>query len=100
MATGSDKHKADLCYVNPASPFLQLCQNLFDVRHPWSALSDSCFPKGIAIVYAVLRYMKYRWRREEEETRQMYDMVERIIGIDARFLCCCLFCMNDLLCDF
>lgn len=25
-------------------------------------------------------YMKYRWRKEEEETRQMYDMVERIIG--------------------
>ncbi|KAF4079731.1 hypothetical protein AMELA_G00181630 [Ameiurus melas] len=36
---------------------------------------------GIAIVYAVLRYMKYRWRREEEETRQMYDMVERIIDV-------------------
>lgn len=42
----------------------------------------------------MLRYVKYRWRREEEETRQMYDMVERIIGIDARFLCCSLFYLN------
>lgn len=25
-------------------------------------------------------YMKYRWRKEEEETRQMYDMVESIVG--------------------
>lgn len=30
----------------------------------------------------------------------MYDMVERIIGIVAKFLCCVLFCINDLLCDF
>ncbi|KAK3517481.1 hypothetical protein QTP70_012532 [Hemibagrus guttatus] len=36
---------------------------------------------GIGIVYGVLRYMKYRWRREEEETRQMFDMVERIIDV-------------------
>ncbi|MGH0165312.1 UNVERIFIED_CONTAM: hypothetical protein FKN15_048697 [Acipenser sinensis] len=36
---------------------------------------------GIGIVWGVLWYMKYRWRKEEEETRQMYDMVEKIIGI-------------------
>lgn len=24
--------------------------------------------------------MKYRWSKEEEETRQMYDMVVKIIG--------------------
>ncbi|XP_036801253.1 inner nuclear membrane protein Man1-like [Oncorhynchus mykiss] len=35
----------------------------------------------IGLVWAVFYYMKYRWRREEEETRQMYDMVERIIGV-------------------
>ncbi|KAM9403393.1 inner nuclear membrane protein Man1 isoform 1-T1 [Salvelinus alpinus] len=34
----------------------------------------------IGLVWGVFYYMKYRWRREEEETRQMYDMVERIIG--------------------
>ncbi|XP_041110054.1 inner nuclear membrane protein Man1-like [Polyodon spathula] len=34
---------------------------------------------GIGIVWGVLWYMKYRWRKEEEETRQMYDMVEKII---------------------
>lgn len=36
---------------------------------------------GVAIVCVVLRYMKYRWTKEEEETRQMYDMVIKIIGI-------------------
>jgi len=25
--------------------------------------------------------MKYRWAKEEEETRQMYDMVVKIIGM-------------------
>ncbi|XP_071001784.1 inner nuclear membrane protein Man1-like, partial [Oncorhynchus clarkii lewisi] len=35
----------------------------------------------IGLVWAVFYYMKYRWRREEDETRQMYDMVERIIGV-------------------
>ena len=32
------------------------------------------------MVCVVLRYMKYRWTKEEEETRQMYDMVVKIIG--------------------
>ncbi|XP_044041815.1 inner nuclear membrane protein Man1 [Siniperca chuatsi] len=32
-------------------------------------------------VWSVVCYMRYRWRREEEETRQMYDMVERIIDV-------------------
>ncbi|TSK13271.1 Inner nuclear membrane protein Man1 [Bagarius yarrelli] len=36
---------------------------------------------GIGIVYVVLRYLKYRWKREEEETRQMFDMVEKIIDV-------------------
>ncbi|XP_029599579.1 inner nuclear membrane protein Man1-like [Salmo trutta] len=35
----------------------------------------------IGLAWGVFYYMKYRWRREEEETRQMYDMVERIIGV-------------------
>lgn len=39
-----------------------------------------CFSVGIGIVLGLVYYMKYRWRREEEETRQMYDMVESIIG--------------------
>lgn len=88
----------DICYANPASPFLQLLPKAL-----WClsfVFCSACFPKGIGIVYGVARYMKYRWSREEEETRQMYDMVERIIGIDAKFLCCCSFCMNDFLCDF
>lgn len=34
----------------------------------------------VGCVWGVVWYVKYRWRREEEETRQMYDMVERIIG--------------------
>lgn len=24
--------------------------------------------------------MRYRWRKDEEETRQMYDIVESIVG--------------------
>ncbi|KAI1905424.1 hypothetical protein AGOR_G00016040 [Albula goreensis] len=36
---------------------------------------------GIGVLLGVLCYMKYRWRKEEEETRQMYDMVEKIIDV-------------------
>lgn len=36
---------------------------------------------GVVMVCVVLRYMKYRWTKEEEETRQMYDMVVKIIGM-------------------
>uniref|UniRef100_I3K9L3 LEM domain containing 3 n=1 Tax=Oreochromis niloticus TaxID=8128 RepID=I3K9L3_ORENI len=32
-------------------------------------------------VWSVVCYVKYRWRRDETETRQMYDMVERIIDV-------------------
>ncbi|XP_045569979.1 inner nuclear membrane protein Man1 [Salmo salar] len=35
----------------------------------------------IGLAWGVFYYLKYRWRTEEEETRQMYDMVERIIGV-------------------
>ncbi|XP_071358306.1 inner nuclear membrane protein Man1 [Trachinotus anak] len=35
----------------------------------------------VGCVWSVVWYVKYRWRREEEETRQMYDMVERIIDV-------------------
>ncbi|NWZ91428.1 MAN1 protein, partial [Nesospiza acunhae] len=36
---------------------------------------------GIAMVWGVLHYMKYRWAKEEEETKQMYDMVVKIIDV-------------------
>ncbi|XP_077565892.1 inner nuclear membrane protein Man1 [Stigmatopora nigra] len=32
-------------------------------------------------VWALVSYVRYRWKREEEETRQMYHMVERIIDV-------------------
>ncbi|KAK7878896.1 hypothetical protein WMY93_030830 [Mugilogobius chulae] len=38
----------------------------------------------IAVVggaWGMVCYVKFRWRREEEETRRMYDMVERIIDV-------------------
>ncbi|XP_037552023.1 inner nuclear membrane protein Man1 [Nematolebias whitei] len=35
----------------------------------------------VGLVWSAVCYMKYRWRREEEETRQMYDMVESIIDV-------------------
>lgn len=34
----------------------------------------------VCSVWIGVYYMKYRWRKEEEETRQMYDMVESIVG--------------------
>lgn len=37
------------------------------------------------MVWGVLHYMKYRWAKEEEETRQMYDMVVKIIGMASLF---------------
>uniref|UniRef100_H0XWL6 LEM domain containing 3 n=2 Tax=Otolemur garnettii TaxID=30611 RepID=H0XWL6_OTOGA len=36
---------------------------------------------GVVMVCVVLRYMKYRWTKEEEETRQMYDLVVKIIDV-------------------
>ncbi|XP_067855577.1 inner nuclear membrane protein Man1 isoform X2 [Heptranchias perlo] len=39
------------------------------------------FLVGVGIVWGVLHYMKYRWQKEEAETRQMYDMVEKIIDV-------------------
>ncbi|XP_013908348.1 PREDICTED: inner nuclear membrane protein Man1 isoform X1 [Thamnophis sirtalis] len=36
---------------------------------------------GIGIIWGVIKYMKYRWYKEEEETRQMYDMIVKIIDI-------------------
>ncbi|KAM5170353.1 inner nuclear membrane protein Man1 [Mantella aurantiaca] len=41
----------------------------------------SLLPLGIAAVWAVVRYMKYRWAQEEEETKQMYDLVIKIIDV-------------------
>uniref|UniRef100_A0A8C6WMJ7 Inner nuclear membrane protein Man1 n=1 Tax=Neogobius melanostomus TaxID=47308 RepID=A0A8C6WMJ7_9GOBI len=36
---------------------------------------------GTVGVWGAVCFVKYRWRREEEENRQMYDMVERIIDV-------------------
>ncbi|XP_073476228.1 inner nuclear membrane protein Man1 [Aquarana catesbeiana] len=41
----------------------------------------SLLPLGIAAVWAVFRYMKYRGAKEEEETKQMYDLVIKIIDV-------------------
>ncbi|XP_062338784.1 inner nuclear membrane protein Man1 [Osmerus eperlanus] len=35
----------------------------------------------IGLVWGLVYYMKYRWRREEEETRQMHGLVDRIIDV-------------------
>ncbi|XP_038134066.1 inner nuclear membrane protein Man1 [Cyprinodon tularosa] len=35
----------------------------------------------VGLAWSAVCYVKHRWRREEEETRQMYDMVERIIDV-------------------
>ncbi|XP_026555832.1 inner nuclear membrane protein Man1 [Pseudonaja textilis] len=36
---------------------------------------------GIGMIWGAIKYMKYRWYKEEEETRQMYDMIVKIIDI-------------------
>ncbi|XP_056133322.1 inner nuclear membrane protein Man1 [Lampris incognitus] len=35
----------------------------------------------VGFAWALVYYMKYRWRRDEEENGQMYDMVEKIIDV-------------------
>ncbi|KAE8615454.1 hypothetical protein XENTR_v10008527 [Xenopus tropicalis] len=42
---------------------------------------SSIFLIGVGVLFGVLRYMKYRWAKEEEETKQMYDMVVKIIDV-------------------
>ncbi|XP_053318745.1 inner nuclear membrane protein Man1 [Spea bombifrons] len=34
---------------------------------------------GVAVLLGGIRYMRYRWSKEEEESRQMFDMVVKII---------------------
>ncbi|KAI1887939.1 hypothetical protein AGOR_G00179910 [Albula goreensis] len=48
------------------------------------------FLTGIGIVWPVVYYMKSCWRKEEEETRQMYDLVERIIDVLRSHSAACL----------
>ncbi|KAG9490362.1 hypothetical protein GDO78_005961 [Eleutherodactylus coqui] len=36
---------------------------------------------GVAVAFGVLQYMRYRWKREEETTKQMYDLVAKIIDV-------------------
>ncbi|XP_075713003.1 inner nuclear membrane protein Man1 [Rhinoderma darwinii] len=36
---------------------------------------------GVAVVFGVLQYMRYRWKKEEEETKQMYDLLVKIIDV-------------------
>uniref|UniRef100_A0A3Q1H4K1 Inner nuclear membrane protein Man1 n=1 Tax=Acanthochromis polyacanthus TaxID=80966 RepID=A0A3Q1H4K1_9TELE len=57
----------------------------FQCRFRRAFLTVICRVMFIAVVvgcmWSVVYYMRYRWRREEEETRQMYDMVEKIIDM-------------------
>ncbi|XP_061523216.1 inner nuclear membrane protein Man1 [Phycodurus eques] len=41
----------------------------------------SLFAGVVGGVWGLVCYVKYRWKREEEETRQMYHTVERIIDV-------------------
>ncbi|XP_077121311.1 inner nuclear membrane protein Man1 [Ranitomeya variabilis] len=36
---------------------------------------------GVAGVFGALQYMRYHWKKEEEETKQMYDLVVKIIDV-------------------
>ncbi|XP_063303141.1 inner nuclear membrane protein Man1 [Pelobates fuscus] len=36
---------------------------------------------GVAILLGVIRYMKYRWSKEDEKSRLMYEMVVKIIDL-------------------
>ncbi|XP_058480258.1 inner nuclear membrane protein Man1 [Solea solea] len=63
--------------THPNMPFM--CR----FRRAFLTVISRVFLIGIVIgsVWSIVCYVKYRWRREEEETRQMYDMVERIIDV-------------------
>ncbi|XP_051912094.1 inner nuclear membrane protein Man1 [Hippocampus zosterae] len=41
----------------------------------------SLLAAAVGGVWGLVCYVKYRWKRQEEETRQMYHMVERIIDV-------------------
>ncbi|KAM3924209.1 inner nuclear membrane protein Man1 [Leptodactylus fuscus] len=36
---------------------------------------------GVAVVFGVFQYIRYHWKKEEEETKQMYDLVVKIIDV-------------------
>uniref|UniRef100_A0A8C5TTM4 LEM domain containing 3 n=1 Tax=Malurus cyaneus samueli TaxID=2593467 RepID=A0A8C5TTM4_9PASS len=71
---------ADVRYLESTSPKMSFrCRfrrAFVNVTHRLSILLW-----GIAMVWGVLHYMKYRWAKEEEETKQMYDMVVKIIDV-------------------
>uniref|UniRef100_A0A3Q3JJL4 Inner nuclear membrane protein Man1 n=1 Tax=Monopterus albus TaxID=43700 RepID=A0A3Q3JJL4_MONAL len=50
-------------------------------RRAFFTVISRVFLIAAGCLWGVVCYMKYRWRRQEEETRQMYDMVERIIDV-------------------
>ncbi|XP_072233159.1 inner nuclear membrane protein Man1 [Leuresthes tenuis] len=63
--------------THPRMPFM--CR----FRRAFLAVISKVLLVGVVVgfVWGVVCYIKYRWKREEEETRQMYDMVERIIDV-------------------
>ncbi|XP_040408515.1 inner nuclear membrane protein Man1 [Cygnus olor] len=83
---GSDPNEMDVInvtdvkYLESTSPKMSFrCRfrrAFINVTHRLSILL-----LGVAMVWGVLHYMKYRWAKEEEETRQMYDMVVKIIDV-------------------
>uniref|UniRef100_A0A8B9T2S0 Inner nuclear membrane protein Man1 n=1 Tax=Anas platyrhynchos TaxID=8839 RepID=A0A8B9T2S0_ANAPL len=83
---GSDPNEMDVVnvtdvkYLESTSPKMSFrCRfrrAFINVTHRLSILL-----LGVAMVWGVLHYMKYRWAKEEEETRQMYDMVVKIIDV-------------------
>ncbi|KAM4039713.1 inner nuclear membrane protein Man1 [Anomaloglossus baeobatrachus] len=36
---------------------------------------------GVAVVLGALQYMRHHWKQEEEQTKQMYDLVVKIIDV-------------------
>ncbi|XP_061495808.1 inner nuclear membrane protein Man1 [Rhineura floridana] len=71
---------ADLKYLVSTRP-----QMSFTCRFRRAFITVTCksliLLLGVGMAWGVLRYMKYRWSKEEEETRQMYDMVVKIIDV-------------------
>ncbi|XP_034019432.1 inner nuclear membrane protein Man1 [Thalassophryne amazonica] len=63
--------------THPNMPFMCRFQRAFLVVASRVFLCAAVLGSLLAVIY----YMKHRWRRQEEETRQMYDMVERIIDV-------------------
>ncbi|KAG8578002.1 hypothetical protein GDO81_010352 [Engystomops pustulosus] len=76
----AELHISDVKYLESTRPQMsfvcRIRRAIVTVAHRLSLLL-----LGVSVVFGVLHYMRYRWKKEEEETKQMYDLVVKIIDV-------------------